>query len=351
MTEQASRRANGDTKQIGIGVSTYIEMCGLAPSNILGALRYVAGGWDGAEIECRPFGKVVVRTGTSPHGQGHETAWAQIVADGLGVSPDDVEVLHGDTSQSRIGMDTYGSRSVAIGGEALRRAVEKVREKARKIAAHELEVSEDDLEWSDGAFRVSGAPDKARTISDLATSAWHAHDLPAGVEPMLEGTAVFDPPNFTWPGGTHICVVEVDTDTGKTDIVRYVAVDDCGNVINPMIVDGQVHGGVAQGVAEALYEEALYDESGNLISGNMTQYLVPSATEIPPMLLDRTVTPSTTNGLGVKGIGEAGTIAAPPAVVNAVIDAVSHLGVTYIAKPATPERVWRAIQDAQGGGA
>ncbi len=350
-TEQASRRANGDTKQLGIGVSTYIEMCGLAPSNILGALRYVAGGWDGAEIECRPFGKVVVRTGTSPHGQGHETAWAQIVADGLGVSPDDVEVLHGDTSQSRIGMDTYGSRSVAIGGEALRRAVEKVRDKARKIAAHELEVSEDDLEWSDGAFRVSGAPDKARTISDLATSAWHAHDLPAGIEPMLEGTAVFDPPNFTWPGGTHICVVEVDTATGKTDIVRYVAVDDCGNVINPMIVDGQVHGGVAQGVAEALYEEALYDESGNLISGNMTQYLVPSATEIPPMLLDRTVTPSTTNGLGVKGIGEAGTIAAPPAVVNAVIDAVSHLGVTYIAKPATPERVWRAIQDAQGGGA
>ena len=349
--EQAARRASGDTKQLGIGVSSYIEMCGLAPSNILGALRYVAGGWDGAEIECRPFGKVVVRTGTSPHGQGHETAWAQIVADGLGVTPEDVEVLHGDTSQSRIGMDTYGSRSVSVGGEALRRAVEKVREKARKIAAHELEVSEDDLEWSDKAFRVKGAPDKARTIPDLATSAWTAHSLPADVEPMLEGTAVFDPPNFTWPGGTHICVVEVDTDTGKTDIVRYVAVDDCGNVINPMIVDGQVHGGVAQGVAEALYEEALYDESGNLTSGNMTQYLVPSASEIPTMLLDRTVTPSTTNGLGVKGIGEAGTIAAPPAVVNAVIDAVSHLGVTHIEKPVTPERVWRAIKDAQGGAA
>jgi len=348
--EQTARRANGDGKQIGIGVSSYIEMCGLAPSNILGALRYVAGGWDGAEIECRPFGKVVVRTGTSPHGQGHETAWAQIVADGLGVTPDDVEVLHGDTSVSRIGMDTYGSRSVSVGGEALRRAVEKVREKARKIAAHELEVSEDDLEWTDGAFRVKGAPDKARTIPDIATSAWHAHSLPADVEPVLEGTAVFDPPNFTWPGGTHICVVEVDTDTGKTDIVRYVAVDDCGNVINPMIVDGQVHGGVAQGIAEALYEEAIYDESGNLASGNMTQYLVPSATEIPAMLLDRTVTPSTTNGLGVKGIGEAGTIAAPPAVVNAVIDAVSHLGVTHVAKPATPERVWRAIQDAKAKG-
>ncbi|MEP6759071.1 MAG: molybdopterin cofactor-binding domain-containing protein [Actinomycetota bacterium] len=347
--EQAARRTAGDRKQLGIGVSSYIEMCGLAPSSILGALRYVAGGWDGAEIECRPFGKVVVRTGTSPHGQGHETAWAQIVADGLGVSPDDVEVLHGDTSVSRIGMDTYGSRSVSVGGEALRRAVERVREKARKIAAHELEVSEDDLDWTDGAFRVKGAPDKARTISDLATSAWTAHALPADIEPVLEGTAVFDPPNFTWPGGTHICVVEVDTDTGKTDIVRYVAVDDCGNVINPMIVDGQVHGGVAQGVAEALYEEAIYDESGNLASGNMTQYLVPSATEIPVMLLDRTVTPSTTNGLGVKGIGEAGTIASPPAVVNAVIDAVSHLGVTHIEKPTTPERVWRAIRDARGG--
>ncbi len=347
--EQQQRRAEGGTRQIGIGVTSYIEMCGLAPSNILGALRYVAGGWDGAEIECRPFGNVVVRTGTSPHGQGHETAWAQIVADGLGVTPDDVEVLHGDTSVSRIGMDTYGSRSVSVGGEALRRAVEKVREKARTIAAHELEVAEDDLEWTDGAFRVKGAPDKARTIPDLATSAWHAHSLPPDIEPMLEGTAVFDPPNFTWPGGTHICVVEVDTQTGRTDIVKYVAVDDCGNVINPMIVEGQVHGGVAQGVAEALYEEAVYDEHGNLTSALMTQYLVPSATEIPSMTLDRTVTPSTTNGLGVKGIGEAGTIAAPPTVLNAVIDAVSHLGVTSIDKPATPERVWRAIHDAQGG--
>jgi carbon-monoxide dehydrogenase large subunit len=349
--EQAARRESGDTKQIGIGLSSYIEMCGLAPSNILGALRYVAGGWDAAEIECRPFGKVVVRTGTSPHGQGHETAWSQIVADGLGVSPDDVEVWHGDTAVTRLGMDTYGSRSVSVGGEALRRAVEKVKEKARTIAAHELEVAEDDLEWTDGAYRVKGAPDKARTIGDLATSAWHAHALPADMEPMLEGTAVFDPPNFTWPAGTHVCVVEVDTETGKTEIVRYVAVDDVGNVINPMIVDGMVHGGVAQGIAEALYEEAVYDAQGNLMSSQMTQYLVPSALEIPEMTLDRTVTPSTTNGLGVKGVGEAGTIAAPPAVVNAVVDAVSHLGVTEMGKPATPERVWRAIQDARGGGA
>ena len=351
--EQQARRDAGDVKQIGIGLSSYIEMCGLAPSNILGALRYVAGGWDAAEIECRPDGKIVVRTGTSPHGQGHETSWSQIVADGLGVTPDDVEVLHGDTSVSRLGMDTYGSRSASVGAEAIARALEKVRDKARKIAAHELEVAEDDLEWTDGAFRVAGAPDKARTIPELSASAWHAHSLPEGMEPMLEGTAVFDPPNFTWPGGTHVCVVEVDTETGKTDILKYVAVDDCGNVINPMIVDGQVHGGVAQGIAEALYEEAVYDEGGNLMSSSMIQYLVPTAVEIPSPVLDRTVTPSTTNSLGVKGIGEAGTIASPPAVVNAVIDSVAHLGVTYIEKPASPERVWRAIQDArsEGGGA
>lgn len=348
--EQAARREAGDRKQIGIGLSSYIEMCGLAPSNILGAIGYVAGGWDAAEIECRPFGNVVVRTGTSPHGQGHETTWAQLVADGLGVDFDSVEVLHGDTSVSRLGMDTYGSRSASVGAEALARAIEKVKEKARVIAAHELEVAEDDLEWSDGALRVKGAPDKARTIPDIATTAWQAHALPPGVEPVLEGTAVFDPPNFTWPAGTHVCVVEVDTETGATDIVRYVAVDDCGRVINPMIVDGQVHGGVAQGVAEALYEEAIYDEAGNLTTSSMTQYLVPSAVEIPTMVLDRTVTPSTTNSLGVKGIGEAGTIASPPAVVNAVIDAVSHLGVTHIDKPASPERVWRAIQAAKAKG-
>jgi aerobic carbon-monoxide dehydrogenase large subunit len=351
--EQRARRDAGDVKQLGIGLSSYIEMCGLAPSEILGALRYVAGGWDAAEIECRPDGKVVVRTGTSPHGQGHETSWSQVVADGLGVTPDDVEVLHGDTSVSRLGMDTYGSRSASVGAEALARAVAKVRDKARTIAAHELEVAEDDLDWTDGAFQVKGAPDKARTIPELAASAWHAHALPDGMEPMLEGTAVFDPPNFTWPGGTHVCVVEVDTETGRTEVVKYVAVDDCGNVINPMIVDGQVHGGVAQGIAEALYEEARYDESGNLMSSSMTQYLVPTAVEIPSPVLDRTVTPSTTNSLGVKGIGEAGTIASPPAVVNAVIDAVAHLGVTHIAKPASPERVWRAIQDAKasrGGG-
>jgi carbon-monoxide dehydrogenase large subunit len=352
--EQRDRRERGDTKQLGIGLSTYIEMCGLAPSNILGALRYAAGGWDGATIECLPTGKVIVKTGTSPHGQGHETSWAQIVADGLGVTPDDIEVLHGDTLITPLGMDTYGSRSVAVGGVALHFAMEKIKAKARTIAAHELEVSEDDLEWGDGSWHVAGAPDKAKTIPEIAFSAWHAHSLPEGMEPHLNATAVYDPPNFTWPAGAHICVVEVDTETGATEILKYVAVDDCGTIINPKIVEGQIHGGVAQGVAEALYEEAIYDESGNLTTSTMTQYLIPSATEIPVMTTDNSQeTRSTTNPLGVKGVGEAGTIAAPPAVINAVIDAVSHLGVTYIEKPASPERVWRAIQEAKGrqGGA
>jgi aerobic carbon-monoxide dehydrogenase large subunit len=330
-------------------------MCGLAPSNILGALRYVAGGWDAAVVQCLPDGKVILKIGTSPHGQGHVTTWAQVAADALGVSPDDIEVLHGDTAVAPLGMDTYGSRSVSVGLTALHYALEKIKDKARTLAAHELEVAEEDLELEGGSFHVKGAPDKARTIMDLAVSAWHAHDLPAGFEPNLEATAVWDPPNFTWPGGTHVCVVEVDTETGATEIVRYVAVDDCGPVINPMIVEGQVHGGVAQGIAEALYEEAIYDDQGNLITSSMTQYLVPSATEVPTFELDRTETPSTTNPMGVKGIGEAGTIASPPAVINAVIDAVSHLGVTSVDKPASPERVWRAIHatasNGQGGGA
>jgi carbon-monoxide dehydrogenase large subunit len=349
--EQQRRREQGDLKQLGIGLSSYIEMCGLAPSNILGALRYAAGGWDACTVQCLPDGKAVLKIGTSPHGQSHVTTWAQIAADTLGITPDDIEVLHGDTSVAPLGMDTYGSRSVSVGATALHFALEKIKDKARTLAAHELEASEDDLEFDGGAFRVKGAPDKARTITDLAVSAWHAHSLPPGMEPNLEATAVWDPPNFTWPAGTHLCVVEVDTETGKTDILKYVAVDDCGTVINPMVVEGQVHGGVAQGIAEALFEEAMYDDQGNLMTSSMTEYLVPSATEMPSFVVDRTETPSTTNPLGVKGIGEAGTIASPPAVVNAVIDALAHLGVTHLEKPATPERVWRALHGARGGAA
>jgi carbon-monoxide dehydrogenase large subunit len=346
--EQQASGGRRDGRLLGVGISTYIEMCGLAPSQVLAALKYGAGGWDAATIRCHPTGKVTVITGTSPHGQGHVTTWSQIAADELGVSPDDVEVLHGDTAVSAVGMDTYGSRSLAVGGTALYRAAEKIRAKARTIAAHELEVAEEDLQWKDGKFQVSGAPDKAKTIPEVAFSAWTAHALPAEVEPGLFATAVYDPPNFTFPSGAHICVVEVDPDTGQVFIVRYVAVDDCGTIINPLIVDGQIHGGIAQGIAEALYEEALYDENGTLLTGNMSTYRVPSAAELPGFTLDRTVTPSTTNPMGVKGIGEAGTIASPPAVVNAVADALRPLGVESLGKPVSAERVWRAIQAAGG---
>jgi aerobic carbon-monoxide dehydrogenase large subunit len=345
--QQASGgRRNG--KLLGVGISTYIEMCGLAPSQVLAAVKYAAGGWDAATIRCHPTGKVTVVTGTSPHGQGHVTTWSQITADALGVDPDHVEVLHGDTAVSPTGMDTYGSRSLSVGGTALYLAAEKIRAKARTIAAHELEVAEEDLEWKDGKFQVAGAPDKAKTIPEIAFSAWTAHALPDDVEPGLFASAVWDPPNFTFPSGAHICVVEVDPDTGRTEIVKYVAVDDCGTVINPMIVDGQVMGGVAQGIAEAMYEEAIYDDNGTLLTGNMSTYRVPSAAELPNFTLDRTVTPSTTNPMGVKGIGEAGTIASPPAVLNAVADALRAVGVEFIDLPASAERVWRAIQAAEG---
>jgi aerobic carbon-monoxide dehydrogenase large subunit len=262
---------------------------------------------------------------------------------------DDVEVLHGDTAIAPLGMDTYGSRSVSVGGVALHHATEKIVAKAKKIAAHELEVSEEDLEFADGKLAVKGAPEKAKTIPELAFSAWHAHNLPEGLEPGLEETHVFDPPNFTWPSGAHVAVVEVDTETGLTEVVKYVAVDDCGVQINPVIVQGQVHGGVAQGIAEGMYEEATYDESGNLTSSHMGYYRIPSAAELPSFETDSTVTPSSTNALGVKGVGEAGTIAAPPAVVNGVIDALSPYGVTDMQMPATPERVFNAIRTGKGG--
>ncbi len=347
--EQQARRDRGDTKQLGIGFSTYAEMCGLAPSQVLASLRYGAGGWDAAVVRALPTGKVEVVTGTSPHGQGHETSWSQIAADALGVDFDDVTVLHGDTAVAPLGMDTYGSRSLAVGGVALHFACGRVIEKAKLVAAHLLEVSAEDLEFEAGRFSVKGAPDKAKTIQEVAFAAWTAHSLPEGTEPGLEATYVYDPPNFTFPFGTHACVVEVDTETGKVEIARYLAVDDCGNVINPAIVDGQIHGGVAQGIAQALYEEAIYDEEGNLLTSSMMNYLVPSAAEIPSFELDRTVTPSPTNPMGVKGIGEAGTIASTPAVINAVVDALSHLGVTDVDMPASPETVWRAIRQAQGG--
>ena len=344
--EQADRRARGDVKQIGVGFSTYNEMCGLAPSRILGAIRYAVGGWDSATIRFQPLGSVQVVTGTSPHGQSHETTWAQIVADQLGVDVDDVEVLHGDTAVSQQGMDTYGSRSLAVGGIALWHASQKVIAKARRIVAHQLEVAEDDLEFANGTFSVKGSPDREMGIAAAAFQAHAAHNLPDGMEPGLEETAAYDPTNFSWPAGAHAALVEVDTETGDTRLVRYVAVDDVGNPVNPQIIDGQVHGGVTQGIAAALYEEGAYDAEGNLLTTTMATYLVPSAAELPSYETDRTETIAD-NPLGVKGVGETGTIAAAPAVINGIVDALSHLGVTDVQMPATPERVWTAIQEVK----
>ena len=348
-TEQSARNGDSAKVRLGIGVSTFTEMCGLAPSRVLGSLRYGAGGWEHAAIRMLPTGKVEVVTGSSAHGQGHETAWSQIVADELGVPFEDIRVLHGDTQVSPRGMDTYGSRSLVVGGTALVVACGKVREKARIIAAGMLEVSPEDLEWADGRWSVRGDPDQGKTIGEIAFAAFLAHDLPDGVEPSLDSDATYDPDNFSFPHGTHLCAVEVDTETGWVQIRSYVAVDDVGVVVNPQIVEGQVHGGIAQGIAQALYEEAAYDSSGNLITATLADYLVPSAADLPSITTARTTTPSTLNPLGVKGVGEAGTIASTPAVVNAIIDALRPLGVTDVPMPCTPERVWRAIQEARGG--
>ncbi|MEX1358682.1 MAG: xanthine dehydrogenase family protein molybdopterin-binding subunit [Gaiellaceae bacterium] len=343
--EQSSRRERGDPRQLGIGFSTYLEMCGLAPSRILGAIRYGAGGWDAAQVRIMPTGTAQVIIGTSPHGQGHVTTFSQIAADGLGLAVEEVEVLHGDTAVAPLGMDTYGSRSLAVGGVAVWHACERVVEKARQIAAHKLGAAAGDLEYEAGTFTASDGG--TVTVKEAAFAAWTAHDLPEGMEPGLESTCVYDPPNFSWPSGTHIAVVEVDTETGAVDLARYVAVDDVGRVINPEIVEGQVQGGIAQGAAQALWEEAVHDEDGNLLTGSMVSYLVPSAVELPSFEIDRTETPSPTNPLGVKGVGETGTIASTAAVMNAVIDALEPFGITEIDMPASPERVWRAIQEAK----
>jgi carbon-monoxide dehydrogenase large subunit len=348
--EQQERRDSGDPVQLGIGVSTFTEMCGLAPSRVLGSLSYGAGGWESASIRMLPSGKVELVTGTSPHGQGHETAWSQIVADQLGVPFEDVLVLHGDTSVAHKGMDTYGSRSLAVGGIAVVKAAEKVVQKARTIAAHLLEASEDDLEFAGGTFSVRGTPDAKTTIQDIALATFAAHNLPDGVEPTIDADATYDPENFSFPHGTHLCAVEIDTETGWTKIRKYVCVDDIGSVVNPLIVEGQVHGGLAQGIAQALYEEAIYDADGNLTTGTFVDYLLPSASDLPEFTTDRTETPAPGHPLGAKGVGEAGTIASTPAVVNAVVDALRQFGVEDVRMPMTPERVWRAIHDRGSDG-
>ncbi len=344
--EQERLRSEGSTTHLGIGLSSYVEMCGLAPSRVLASLNFGAGGWESATVRILPTGTVQVVTGTSPHGQGHETCWSQIVADALGVPAENIEVLHSDTAISPHGLDSYGSRSLAVGGTAVHLAAEKVLAKARLIAAHQLEASADDLEFDAGTFRVRGSPDREAALGDIAFAAFTAHDLPDGMEPNLTEQVSFDPPNFVFPFGTHVAGVEIDEETGQVRLRDYVAVDDCGNQVNPMIVEGQLHGGIVQGVAQALFEGAVYEEDGVLRNPGLNDYLVPSAADVPSMRLDHTVTPSPTNPLGVKGIGEAGTIASTPAVMNAVVDALTPLGVTDIDMPASPDRVWAAIQEA-----
>ncbi|MBD8868416.1 xanthine dehydrogenase family protein molybdopterin-binding subunit [Nocardioides donggukensis] len=348
--EQQRRRESGDPIQLGIGVSTFTEMCGLAPSRVLGSLDYGAGGWEHASVRMLPTGKVEVLTGASAHGQGHETAFSQIIADRLGVPFEDVEVLHGDTQIAHKGLDTYGSRSLVVGGEALVKAADKVIEKAKPIAAHLLEASVDDLEFSSGRFSVRGT-DQGLGIGEVALATFAAHNYPEGVEPSLDSDATYDPVNFNYPHGTHLCAMEVDTETGQVKMRKYTCVDDIGNVINPLIVAGQVHGGLAQGIAQALWEEAVHDDAGTLVSASFVDYLVPTAADTINFDIGHRSTPSLTNTLGTKGVGEAGTIASTPAVVNAVVDAVRSFGVNDIQMPCTPERVWKAIHAKDGGGA
>ncbi|MBI5879765.1 MAG: molybdopterin-dependent oxidoreductase [Chloroflexi bacterium] len=339
--QQAEARKQG--KLIGIGVSTYLEACGLAPSALVGSLGAGAGQWESALVRVMPTGTINVYTGSHSHGQGHETTFAQVVSRELGVPYENINILHGDTETLPYGWGTYGSRSAAVGGSALVKASQRVREKAIKIAAHLLEANEADVELVEGKFQVKGAPSRSKSWFDIGLQSHLAHNLPQGMEPGLEFTAFYDPSNFVYPFGAHICVTEVDADTGQVQIKRFIAVDDCGNRINPMIIDGQVHGGLACGIGQALYEEAAYTDEGQPLFGSMMDYALPRAHFLPSFELGHTVTPCPHNPLGVKGIGETGAIGSPPAVVNSVVDALAHLGVTHIDMPLTPEKVWRAM--------
>jgi carbon-monoxide dehydrogenase large subunit len=330
----------------GIGVSTYIEACGIAPSNVAGALGARAGLYEAGTVRVNPTGSVTVLTGSHSHGQGHETTFAQLVTEALGVDFDAVEIVHGDTGKVPFGMGTYGSRSAAVGGVALVNALEKIRSKAKKIAAHLLEASEDDVEFKDGQLTIAGT-DKSVAFGDVAMAAYVPHNYPLEtLEPGLEETAFYDPKNFTFPSGCHICEVEIDPDTGVVEVVSFTAADDFGRVINPMIVEGQVHGGLTQGIGQALYEQCIYDDSGQLMSGSLMDYCLPKADSVPDFAVTTNVTPCTHNVLGVKGCGEAGAIGAPPAVINAVVNALADYGVEDVAMPATPQRVWQAMQSA-----
>jgi carbon-monoxide dehydrogenase large subunit len=346
---KAEARTRG--KYLGLGLSTYIEVCGVAPSKWIGAVGegWGAAMWESANIKMHLTGKTVVTVGTSSHGQGHETTYSQIVAHELGIPMEDIVVQHSDTQGTPFGYGTYGSRTSSVGSTAAIKAAGKIREKARKMAAHMLEAAVDDIEVDGANYSVKGSPDRVKTIQEIAFAIDLAFDPPEGMEPYLDETAYHDTPNCTWPFGTHIAIVEIDEETGSVELVRYVAVDDVGKKINPMIVDGQLHGGIAQGVGQALWEGAIYDDGGQLLTGSMLDYAMPRASYFPNIELDETVTPSPVNPIGVKGVGEAGAIASTAAVANAVVDALSPLGIRHLDMPYTAQTVWRAIQGAKGG--
>ena len=342
---KAASAAEGKLR--GIGFSSYIEACGIAPSNVVGALGARAGLYEAATIRVNPTGSVSVLTGSHTHGQGHETSFAQVVSDMLGIDMDSIEIVHGDTAKIPFGMGTYGSRSIAVGGSAIVKALDKIIAKGKKIAAHLLEASEADIEFENGQFVIPGT-DKAKAFGEVALTAYVPHQYPLEeLEPGLEETAFYDPKNFTFPSGTYICEVEVDPDTGVVEIQSFHATDDFGNVINPMIVEGQVHGGLTQGIGQALLENCAYDADGQLLSASYLDYCMPRADDMPSFSIDTTSTPCTHNPLGAKGCGEAGAIGSPAALINAVVDALSELGVTHLDMPASPNRVWQAIQDAK----
>ncbi len=348
--EQESLRGDGVLR--GVGFSTWVEVCGLAPSRAVGpqGVGLNAAFWESALVRVHPTGSATVFTGTSPHGQGIDTSFAQIAGDILGIDPENVDVLHGDTDQGSWGWDTYGSRSLSVGGEAVALAARKVQDKAKRICAAMWEAAPEDIELADGKYQVKGSPDKAMTMAEVSGAAHiPPNELPVDVEPGLEENAFYDPENFVFPFGAHACVVEVDAETGKVKVLDYHAVDDCGPAINPMLIDGQVHGGITHAIGQALYEQIVYDDEGQLVTGTFVDYALPTAAEVPAFDTDRTETASPTNSLGVKGIGEAGTIAATPAVAAAVLDALAPLGITELDMPFTPMRVFQAIQAAQNG--
>ncbi len=341
--QQEEARAQG--RLLGVGLTTYVEICGMAPSQVLGAVGGQAGGWESATVRVHPTGKVTVYSGSTPSGQGHATSFSQIVADGLGVPLADIEIVQGDTAKVQFGIGTFGSRSMAVGGVAIKMTLDKVVKKATLIAAHLLEAAAEDIEFKDGQFNVKGVPGRSKTLAEIALAAYLAHNYPADLEPGLEAQSFYDPSNFTWPFGTHAAVVEVDPETGEVEVLRYVAVDDCGNVINPLLASGQVHGGIVQGLAQALYEGAEYDDEGQLLTGSLMDYAVPRAEYLPLLETSHTVTPTPVNPLGIKGIGEAGTIASASTVVNAVMDALAPRGITHLDMPLKPEKIWAAMNE------